>query len=110
MHFKNSFSQGKKLPVYFFYYGNDISFDIISFDMENYEFVFDVRKNVESSCGLTVKQVPPLIRYNFFLHKRDISFFDVIKIFFLGRSNKKIKLNNKTKSNIIRVLKNNQII
>ena len=120
-HFENSFSQKVPLPVYIFHEGNDIDFDIINFDGENYNIVVDVIKfNLPPPGIIVVSNNPKPTRYNIWINKSDVSFFDVIKLFskticnkhiiFQKLFNKKTKLSHSTKSNLIRTLKNAQMI
>lgn len=119
-HFENSFKQKIPLPVYIFHDGNDIDFDIINFDGENYDIVVDVDKFNPIGSGVILSNVLPPIRYNIWMNKSDVSFFDVIKLFtktlcnkhrlFQKLFNKKTKLSHSTKSNLIRTLKNAQMI
>ena len=64
--------------------------------------------------------VPDPTRHNIWMNKSDVNFFDIIKLFsktwcnkrqiFVKFFNKKTKLNHSTKSNLIRILKNSQMI
>ncbi len=119
-HFENNFRKKRPLPVYINYNGNDIDFDIIDFDGYNYSIVVDVTKFIPFDGERVSSGQKNPIRHNIWMSKSDVSFFDIIKLFFRTFCNKhsffqkifkeKPKLSNSTKSNLIRILKNSQMI
>lgn len=106
-HFKNTYYKNKPLSIQLKHKGNDIEFEILEFDGENYNIVGNVIK-FKSNIKIT---------YEIFMHKTEISKYDILRLSMNTLYNKhiippkkSIKLSKTTTSNLVRILKNSKII